>query len=281
AFIGLAALVAFLLPTGYTFVLLAVAGLAIILIASVLGAISWLLVALFVLPMICVLTRFAKQEESTPQIQSPPVISLPPLQENGAASTNEWFVILRMVIFWAVVLGVLFFLLRRYLRDRPELQRALVGLRPVRALRWGWATLWRWLKKWSARLGQSVGERLPRRLSRRLRRAAPGVTIPRFLRLGGLPPREQVMQYYANILRRAREQGLGRGRGQTPYEYQATLEAGLSQAREEIEGLTQAFVEARYSPREVEAEVVTGVRAYWARIKRALRRRGREREADG
>jgi hypothetical protein len=186
-----------------------------------------------------------------------------------------------MLIFWAIVLGLLFYLFRRYLRDHPELRESLVAVRPVRALRRGWAALWRWLKMWTTRLGQTVGERLPRRLSRRLRRAAPVVGLPRFLRLGGLPPREQVMRYYANILRRAREQGLGRGRGQTPFEYQATLEAGLSQAQQEIEGLTQAFVEARYSPHEVEAEVVTGVRAYWARIKKALRRRGRERGVDG
>jgi len=180
-----------------------------------------------------------------------------------------------MLIFWAIVLGVLIYLFRRYLRDHPELQKSLVKMRPVRALQRGWVALWHWLKSWTTHLRQTVGERLPRRLSRRLRRAAPVVALP-FFRLGGLSPREQVMQYYANILRRAREQGLGRGRGQTPYEYQATLEHGLSQAREEIEGLTQAFVEARYSPREVEVDVVTGVRAYWARIKRALRRRGRE-----
>jgi len=188
-FIGLAALAALVLPTGYTSGMLLIAGLAIGLAFSALGAIAWLLVALLLLPLFYVLSKLTRQGEPTPEASLPPSAPMTLPQAAETAATPEWFMILRMLIFWAIVLGVLFYLFHRYLRDHPELQKSLVALRPVRALRRGWAALWRWLKSWSARLGQTVGERLPRRLSRRLRRAAPGVALP-FFRLGGLSPRE-------------------------------------------------------------------------------------------
>lgn len=279
-FIGLAALAAFLLPTGYTSGLLGIVALALVLFTCLAGTIAWLLIAIIALPLIWLLQQLAGSPEPVPQeAQPPPLIPSPTPAESGGAGP-DWFVILRALLFWAFILGVLFYVLRRYLRDRPGLWEALVTLRPIQALRRGWVVaLWQWLKKWSARLSQTVSERLPRQLLRRSRRDTPIARPLRFFRLGALPPREQVIHYYLNILRQARKEGLGRGRHQTPYEYQVTLESDLAQTRQEIEGLTQAFVEARYSQHELEAQVVPRVRAYWARIKRALRRRKQERRA--
>jgi hypothetical protein len=271
AFVGLAALMAFLSPIGYASDLLSMASTGLALGVYVLTVFIALLYMICGLPLAWLLSLFSGEQEPLPERmqalpQPPPQVTQP-----GDAAAPDWFAILRAVVFWVIVLGVLFYLARRYLRDRPGLGQALTRVKPVGRLYRLWEILWRWLKIWTARLGQSVGERLPRR-SRRAA-SAPGMRRPRFFRLGALPPREQVARYYLNVLRRAREQGLGRERHQTPYEYQATLESSLSQVQQEVEALTQAFVEARYSRQEVEAGTVRGVRAYWARIKAALRKR--------
>jgi hypothetical protein len=48
------------------------------------------------------------------------------------------------------------------------------------------------------------------------------------------------------------------------------LKNALPAVQEEIETITQAFVEARYSRREVVPEKVNFVKATWERIRRAL-----------
>lgn len=271
--VGLAALAAFVLPTGFAFSLLSLARTAIIVAAYVVSVAVTLLYMLCGLPFGWILSQFsgeAEQPDVAP-LEAPP--APPPAVVSEVGGGPDWLAILRVVLFWVVTLGITFYLLRRYLRDRPELVQGLLRLRPVGALRRAWTCLWRWLRLWTARLGQSVSERLPRRLLRLPRPGVAGGMTPDWLRLRGLSPREKVRRYYLNVLRRAGQHGLGRERNQTPYEYQATLEADLAQVRPEVEGLTQAFVEARYSRGEVEPEAARGARAYWARIKAALRGR--------
>jgi hypothetical protein len=90
-------------------------------------------------------------------------------------------------------------------------------------------------------------------------------------RLGALTPRERVLYYYLSIVRRAGQQGFPRRRHQTPHEYSTTLESNLPQLEEDIETLTQAFIEARYSRHELAPDQEQRVRANWERVKSALR----------
>jgi hypothetical protein len=124
-----------------------------------------------------------------------------------------------------------------------------------------------------------VRGRLPRGLSR----GSPpdGTTLTRrwrFFRLGRLSPRERVLYYYLSIVQRAGQQGYPRQHYQTPGEYQATLEPELPRAHEEMSALTQAFVEARYSKREVVPDQERAVRTQWERVKAALRVLKRKRD---
>lgn len=281
-FIGLAALLAFLLPTGYTVGLLEVAGLAITFVAQILSAVALLIFALLTLPLqllLWLLSMLFGTSRSLPQFKLPKLELVPPAPSESGG-TLDWFAILRSLLFWAVMLGVVFYVVRSYLRDHPELWEALVTLGPVQTLRRGWAALRRWLRRWLARVRRTVGERLPRRLARRL----PGSELPgvpwRFFRLGVLSPRERVLYYYLSILRRAGKQGFPRRRAQTPREYYEALEPNLPQAQGEMEALTQAFVEARYSQHEVESEQDRRVRAHWERIKAALRALKRRQEPE-
>ena len=117
---------------------------------------------------------------------------------------------------------------------------------------------------------EAVHERIPRRLSLRRARRGPLEAPFRFFRLGALLPRERILYYYLSILRRAERQGFPRQRAQTPHEYHVTLSPHLPQARQEMDLLTQAFVEARYSQHVIEPGQARRVRVDWQRVKAAL-----------
>jgi hypothetical protein len=79
------------------------------------------------------------------------------------------------------------------------------------------------------------------------------------------------------MIRRSDQQGLRRKPSQTPSEYAVTLEKDLPSVSEDIDSITKAFVEARYSRHEVNAGKADIVKAIWGRIRRALQNRsGRE-----
>jgi len=109
-----------------------------------------------------------------------------------------------------------------------------------------------------------VAERLAARQQRAQQRRL------RYLALGRLAPRERVRYFYLSIVERSAHQGFGRPSNLTPLEYQPTLASQLPEAAAEVEQLTQAFLEARYSAHELTREDERPVKALWQRIKQAL-----------
>jgi len=260
-FISLAALVAFLLPTGYTVSLLDIAGGILLLIVGILTFILTLL--LWPLGFLLSLLFGPSYRLRRPRFT---VSSVSLRTFTGNVTTMGWFEILRSLLFWAIALGMIYYVIRSYLRDHPELAAQLATLKPIQVL----LRLWAAIRRYLARLAESVSERFPRRLLPR--RAGPQSPADpfRFFRLGALSPRERILYYYLSILRRASQQGFPRRDAQTPYEYTATLDPHLPQAQEELDTLTHAFVEARYSPHTIRPEWAGQIRAHWEQVRAAL-----------
>ncbi len=267
ALIGLAAFLAFLLPTGYTMGFLETVGWTLGIIIGIIWYIARLLVLLVTLPLIWLLwllSRLLGETASVPRSRfSPPDL----LQQPSASAAPDWLEIVRSLLFWVVAVGIVFYVVRSYLRDHPEVREALLALGLIRALRRLWVALWHRLGKWV----RSAGEHIPRGFLslRPAHRKLPREPF-RFFRLGALSPREQIRYYYLSILRRASELGFPRRPAQTPDEYRTTLEPNLPEAREEMNLLTQAFVEVRYSRHKVESDQARRVQASWKQVKAAL-----------
>jgi hypothetical protein len=263
--IGLAALIAFLLPTSYTFGLLEVASTIIYILGYIITMIVVflsILLGLLLMPFAWLLGQ-EPSRESVPQLpQLSPEIT-PPASSSAAP---DWWEILRSLLFWAAALGMVIYVIRSYLHDRPELLAALTALKPIRLLRDFLVALWR---RWTG-LAEAVNERFPRRLRRRVRPESTEMPF-RLFRLGALSPRERILYYYLSTLQRASRLGLPRRRAQTPNEYDATLGPHLDQAQQEMTQLTQAFVEARYSRHTFDREQDRQVRTRWQQVKAALR----------
>jgi len=277
----LAACLAFVLPTGYTVGLLD-AGLAIVRflgnviflvgmgITFTLALVSWFFSMLWSL-------LFGRGRPA-PRPPQPPARVPPVLPGGPRGPLPGWVAILRSVLFWAVLFGVVSYVIYSYLRDHPELLASLANLKPLQAAKRLLSALWRRIAG-VARKGIPPLVRLRRRrAARRAGQGASGV-LPRLLRLATLPPRERVRYYYLSILRRAARLGLPRRPAQTPYEYGITLGAHLPEATEDLSLLTQAFVEARYSSHLIGQGLERRARSGWQQVKAALRNLGRRKNA--
>ena len=265
----LAGLVAFLLPTAYTLPLLDVAAIVVQALLYAFNVIFQLVLFGFLL-LLTPLARLFGGDIRTPAPDPGPPPELRPPTPNG--STPAWFEILRAVVFWAFAFGVAWYIVRSYLRDRPELMASLKQLRLVRSLRRLVRAFWRQVN----RLLGAARERIPQQLTL-LRKRRMGVRPieskerARFFSLRGLSRRQRMLYYYLSILRRAARRGYPRSQSQTPYEYDTDLGPSIPQARAELNRLTEAFVEMRYSTHEVDEERERSVRADWKTIRAAVR----------
>jgi hypothetical protein len=266
-FFGLVGLIAFILPTGYTVPLLTVAS---VIIGAILYAAN-LLFYLVTLLFFILLTPLAKLFGADLNGQPPgpvPQPSVPGAAPEGA--TPEWLAIVRSVVFWAVAVAGLVYLVRSYLRDRRELAGVVSIRRLLRGLRGFLVALWQRL----ARLVGGVGRRIPARLRLRRRRRERYQTAQggafRFFRLRALSRRERTLFYYLSTLRRAAQQGYPRPGSETPYEYEARLAPTIDPVEEELDRLTRAFVRTRYSTHEVRRHEEVRVRAAWRKVRTAL-----------
>lgn len=261
--VALSALVAFLLPTAYTSGLLATMGLAI-------EWVSWAVWFVISVPIIALTYLISLMVEG----EAPDSLDLPESPAQGPqldiparGPAPQWFDVLRSVAFWAILGGVTFYVLRAYVRDHPNLLRTLTAFKPIRFLRALWAALRSRLRS----VARTVGERLPQGLTLRIGRLRRSGRGPRFPRLRPLSPRERILRYYHDILQRAGHKGFPRHGPETPYEYDESLDPHLPRSHEEMDGLTESFVETRYSLHPVDREQEREARLDWRQVRDALR----------
>lgn len=202
-------------------------------------------------------------EQPPPPLVDPPII--PPAGNDSLAA---------MVIssaFWALLIAIiiasfLFFLRERgYRIDRARVQLFFSGLNL-------------WVREmWRKLRGNMRATR--RRLSAGLHDAVARVNPqgnddllrPRLARLNALSPREQVRFYYLALVRRARERGVKRRESDTPLEFMQDLKHHWPHAEEDLDELTHAFLEARYSPQPIEKTDASFIKQVWNSLKVKLR----------
>ena len=265
---GVAALI-FFLPTGYTLGFLASAAIVVQFLLKIVIFLAQLIIFLLSLPLAWLLSVLDQTPLEQNLGSAPPIFpQLPPSAEAGA---NPWFEIIRSLTFWLVALAILGYFIKIYLADHPEIMQTLRRFRLVALLLKGWQQLWHFLTG-LARAGRTL---LPQIKPAFPPQANEGRDQDRawFRRLS---PRERVMYYYRNVLDRAREKGPGRRPGQTPYEYQPTLEHLAADAQPEVQQLTEAYVQARYGSGQIDKRDLKMVKSWWQGIKRALRQLRRD-----
>lgn len=213
--------------------------------------------------------------EDNPQ-QPPEYIPQTPITPETAppATPDPLLTMIISSAFWAIVIAVviaatLYFLRERgYSIDKVRLQRS-------------WQSISAWLRSLIDSLSgraRSARRRLQASLTRTesspLRPSKAGSQDqPRFIRLAALSPREQVRFYYLALIRRAGEQGVKRRASDTPLEYADELKNAWPDAEADLDEMTHAFLEARYSPQPLDKREATSIKARWKALRSRLKPR--------
>jgi hypothetical protein len=273
-FLLLLGLVVSLLPAGEGFGLLSLVRAVVGFLSSVLfffGQLLLMLISLaFSLPLLLLRRETAPTEESTPEF---PSFSNLPVQPAPPAAPNETWLAIRPFLIWGLLAVITIYALTLFVRQHGGVIPALRSLRFTNWLVQAWGWLARKLNETGQNLAQAVTEGWNGVISRL---EGKKVASPaRLIRLGALDARRQVYFFYLAMIRRGGEQGLVRKPSQTPAEYALTLDKALPEAKEDVESLTQAYVEARYSRKDVDTKQASFVKSTWARLRRALQAQGR------
>ena len=259
-----AVLVAIVLPTQYSLGLLGTLGYVLSGLIQIIQAIIYFIAFLIVAFLSLFFPTIQGGRPLTSTIPQPAA----PLATPGTPppSLSEF---VQSLIFWAVFFVIAGYVLVQFLRRHPEIVAALQHVPGVTLL----MRLWHRLRAWFGGLSQHLEDL--REARRKAQRAAPtrsAAATRRWINLRRLSPRQQVQFYYLAMLRRGSENGHPRQSTQTPYEFARALESKIPDIDQDVDGLTEEFIEARYSRHDIPAEHVGLVRRYWKRIKQALRK---------
>ena len=257
-----------LLPAGDSLGLLSVLRALFGFLLSVLFFIGQLLLALilllFSLPML--LLRGDAPPINTPA--APPLPSLPPIEQAAPMDGNEAWMLIRSILLWGALVVIVVFAFIQFVRQHGGLRAALRKSRVTNWLILAWQWLSRNADETRAKLSRVLAERWQSIVSRLEGKRIP--PLVGLISLRTLDPRRRIYFFYLAMIRRGGEQGLRRTPSQTPAEYAVQLEKALPSAREDIDSITEAFVQARYSRQNIDSGKAELVKATWARIRRAL-----------
>ncbi|MEZ4539190.1 MAG: DUF4129 domain-containing protein [Chloroflexota bacterium] len=208
-------------------------------------------------------------------LQPPQLTPLPPVDPAIAppSNPNPFFSMVISSAFWALMIAFIIAAFLFFLRERGY----RLDVERVNSYR---TTVSAWLRAlWDRLRGRA--RTLTMELQNRLRAPSsrsPGlgdlnISRPRFLRLQRLSPREQIRFYYLALVRRAGERGVGRQISETPLEFAKDLKEAWPESDTDVDALTQAFLEARYSPQPIEAPKANTIKQLWKTLRTTLRRR--------
>lgn len=263
---ALVAFIAALLPLGST---IALGQIVAAVIQGVMAILAFIL-ALFIGLLSLLFPKTQQAADLTPTATAEPlVIPTPALPPSTEAS--ETIQILTSSAFWAVaiVLTVLAFMF--FWRERGLSFNEQTWQKFWTAVTQWWRDIWQGLSRQMAATRQAIQARRKQILGEK------GVSVPqapwRFVRLNALSPRDQLRYFYLSTVERAGQRGVNRQESETPLEFAQDLKENWPDAELDVEKLTGAFLQARYSPQPIAAEQVNPVKAHWKRLRARLRRR--------
>ena len=92
-----------------------------------------------------------------------------------------------------------------------------------------------------------------------------------YINLRSLTPQQRIRFYYLALIRRSSEVGISRKATQTPYEYAQTLAKEVVGKEQELNQMTEAFIESRYSTHSISPDQVGRVRQAWEQLRQMLK----------
>ena len=269
-FLTMVVLVAFALPTGYTIGFMPTLSYLVGAILTVLYALALLILApiFIIFGWLMSLFRIRITKPLSEFIQPPEII---PPESLTSTTAPDWLELLKSILFWVVLLGVVGYSVYIYFSQNKDL---LTKVRKARGFRW-LSKAWEWLVshfRACVVTGQEIVLDQLRRLKASFRQRGK-IGSGGYLSLRRLSLRQKAIFYYLALLRRTGEADLPRADWQTPYEYDNYLRRQLPDIEQELGSMTEIFTEARYSQHDVAENQIKTIRAAWEQVRKNLRRR--------
>jgi len=263
-----------LLPGGDSFGIFSVLGALLSFLLWVVFFLGQLLISLIFLLISLPLMLLGQGAPDLNPPPAPPPLPNLPVQPPAPVTDSAALAMLRSILLWGSLAAIVIFVFLQFVRQHGGLRAALRGSRMMNWLSQAWQWLSRNADKTRAGLARAIADGWQNLVSRLEGNLI--LPLPNLIRLRALDPRRQIYFFYLAMIRRGEEQGLGRKPSQTPSEYAATLEKALPSSGEDIDSITDAFIAARYSRREVNSRDANVVKATWGRIRRALQEKSKE-----
>lgn len=269
-FLIVLALLVSILPTSYSIGLLTTIGYVLNFIIGLLLFLAQVVVGIIVFIFNLPFMLFGREtplENTAPDANFMPQM-IPPAPDAGATVTPPWLEIFKAIIFWGILFTVTLLAVRQTLRQHQGLAEEMRRFRFLRII----ANLIDWLGSFFSKAGAGVSEIIQKSIERLRPKRNLGKTLNGWINLRRLDPRHKIFFFYQAFLRRSNESGLPRSPSQTPTEYANRLDLALPEAEPDIETLTAAFIEARYTQRKIEPQSASLAQKTWDRIRKILRK---------
>lgn len=273
AFLLILAVIVSLLPAGDSLGFFSLLATLLGFLMGVLIFLSQLLIALVLILFSLPFLLFGKAPPLLVNSPAPSLLPHLPVVAVSPVTNSALWMLIRSIFLWGALLAVIVFSFLRFVRQHDSL---LAALRRSRITNW-LILAWQWLYRNAGETGGTVSRALVDGWQNIVARLERKRLLPRtgLISLKLFDPRQRIYFFYLAMIRRGGEQGLRRKSSQTPSEYAATLEKALPAVAEDIDSITEAFVQARYSRHEVDSRQADRVKATWERIRRALQRMSR------
>ena len=275
-FLLILAVIISLLPAGDSLGLFSVLGALLGFLISILFFIGQLILILLSLIFTLPFLLLRGESDLTPPAP-PPMPVLPPAGPATPPVGNEVWDLIRSIFLWGVLAAIIIFAFIHFVRQHGGLRAAL---RQSRVRNW-LILAWQWLYRNADKTRGTVARAISAGWQSIVSRLEGRHILPRLslIHPRALDPRRQIYFFYLAMIRRSAEQGLLRKPSETPSEYAVQLEKALPTASEDIDSITEAFVQARYSRQEVDSGKANLAKATWGRIRRALQSKSKSQQS--
>jgi hypothetical protein len=260
-----------LLPAGDSLGFFSLLGALLHFLVSILLFIGQLIIALLILLFSLPFTLFGKGLPLLQPSAPPPFPVLPPVTEIPQAGSNTLLPLLRSILLWGSLAVILVFGFLQFVRQHGGLRAALRNSR----LR-NWLTLaLQWLYRSADQTRGTLSRAITNGWQALISRFEAKQFLPQapWINIRALDPRRQIYFFFLAMVRRGAEQGIPRRPSQTPSEYATTLSKDLPAVEVDIDSITRAFAQARYSRHDISTGEASLVKAAWRRIRQAMQSR--------
>lgn len=262
---GISAIIALLLPTQFTINFLQTA----VFVVQFLIEIAMFIVGLLVLPFVFLysfIISFLPQGEPVNTNNAIPKFEMPPERTPGVLP--PWIEIIQNIIFWVIFIGVIVFFVWHYLRQNQAWMKNIefgafgIWLEKIKL------TIRNLVNKFRGQVVHSLQE--IRNRVQKENQTALFENIFNKVEPEGLGPRRKIILKYTELIQQGEQSGITKKPSQTAIQYQKTLKQSLSEEQDEIDRVTQAFLEARYTRHEIKLETVEEIEPLWKRLQKSL-----------